>query len=183
VFLNLRFGVSQNFHFLTPRTQLATFCNFGLGFFGFRISDFEFCTDMEVNLAKSTSNTFDYLLKAAAQDRREGRRSACRLEGQCRPVQNPQLAAAWPATMLDISCGGFQLLLSRRFEPGTLLVVDVRDRAGQARMLVARVVRVALLTRGRWVHGCAFSVPLTAEDLDSLLPAGAGSSQPTRKAS
>jgi hypothetical protein len=145
--------------------------------------DFEFLQDMEVILAESTWNTFDYLLKAAAQDRRDGRRSACRLEGQCRPVQNPQLAAAWPATLLDISCGGFQLLLSRRFEPGTLLVVDVHDPAGQAtRMLVARVVRVSMLTRGRWIHGCAFSVPLTPEDLDSLLKTSASPS-PTRKAS
>ena len=140
--------------------------------------------DTEVLLAESTSNVFDYLLKAAAQDRRDGGRTACRLEGQCRPVENPQLAAAWPATVLDISSGGFQLLLSRRFEPGTLLVVDVRDPTGQAtRMLVARVVRVASLTRGRWIHGCAFSAPLTAEDLDSLLKNPAGARPTTRKAS
>ena len=140
--------------------------------------------DTEVLLAESTSNVFDYLLKAAAQDRRDGGRSACRLEGQCRPVENPQVAAAWPATVLDISCGGFQLLLSRRFEPGTLLVVDVHDPAGQAtRMLVARVARVTTLTRGRWVHGCAFSVPLTPEDLESLLKNAANPSLPNKKAS
>jgi hypothetical protein len=139
---------------------------------------------MEVVLAESHLNTFDYLLKASAEDRRDAKRSACRLEGQCRPVVNPQVAAAWPATILDISCGGFQLLLSRRFEPGTLLVVDVHDTAGQAtRMLVARVARVTSLTRGRWIHGCAFSVPLTAEDLESLLKTSATPSPPTRKAS
>ena len=139
---------------------------------------------MEVILAESHLNTFDYLLKAAARDRRDGRRSACRLEGQCRPVENPQVAAAWPATVLDISCGGFQLLLSRRFEPGTLLVVDVHDPAGQAtRMLVARVARVTTLTRGRWVHGCAFSVPLSTEDLESVLRTSAAPSSPAKKAS
>ncbi len=139
---------------------------------------------MEVILAESHLNTFDYLLKAAVRDRRDGRRSACRLEGQCRPVENPQVAAAWPATVLDISCGGFQLLLSRRFEPGTLLVVDVHDPAGQAtRMLVARVARVTTLTRGRWIHGCAFSVPLTPEDLESLLKNAADPRLPNKKAS
>ena len=135
-------------------------------------------------MAESNQSTFDYLLKAASRDRRDGRRSACRLEGQCRPVENPQVAAAWPATVLDISCGGFQLLLSRRFEPGTLLVVDVHDPAGHAtRMLVARVARVTTLTRGRWIHGCAFSVPLTAEDLESLLKNPADPRLPNKKAS
>ena len=139
---------------------------------------------MEVILAESHLSTFDYLLKAAARDRRDGRRSACRLEGQCRPVANQQVAAPWPATILDISCGGFQLLLSRRFEPGTLLVVDVHDPAGQAtRMLVARVARVTSLTRGRWIHGCAFSVPLTTEDLESLLKNPADARLPNKKAS
>jgi PilZ domain len=150
----------------------------------FRISDFEFLHDMEVILAESHLSTFDYLLKTSAQDRREGNRSACRLECQCRPVQNPQVAAAWPATLLDISSSGFQLLLSRRFEQGTLLVVDVHDAAGQAtRMLVARVARVTSLTRGRWIHGCAFSAPLTSEDLESLLKNSADPQRPNRKAS
>jgi len=139
---------------------------------------------MEVILAESHLSTFDYLLKTSAQDRRDGKRSACRLEGQCRPVQNPQVAAAWPATILDISCGGFQLLLSRRFEQGTLLVVDVHDSAGQAtRMLVARVARVTSQTRGRWIHGCAFSVPLSTEDLESLLKNAADPRLPNKKAS
>src|SRR5207247_10210428 len=98
---------------------------------------------MEVILAESHLSTFDYLLKASAQDRRDGKRSACRLEGQCRPVQNPQVAAAWPATILDISCGGFQLLLSRRFEQGTLLVVDVHDSAGQATRMLGEIGRAS----------------------------------------
>jgi len=150
------------------------FCNFE-----FRIS-----LGMEVILAESHLSTFDYLMKTSAQDRREGNRSACRLEGQCRPVQSSQMAAAWPATILDISSGGFQLLLSRRFEQGTLLVVDVHDAAGQAtRMLVARVARVTSLTRGRWIHGCAFSVPLSPEDLESLLKNSAETQRPNRKAS
>ncbi len=121
-------------------------------------------------MPESKRTTFQYLLKAAAQDRREGRRVPCLLQGQCKPVENPRLAAPWPATIRDLSAGGFQLLLSRRFEPQTLLLVDLHNAQGQAtRMLLARVVRVASLTRGRWIHGCACSVPLAAEDLDALL--------------
>ena len=121
-------------------------------------------------MPESPRGTFDYLLKTAAQDRREEPRSACRLEGQCRPVAHAHLAAAWPATIRDLSASGFQLLLSRRFEQGTLLVVDVQDPTGHAtRMLVARVVRVSSLVRGRWILGCAFTVPLTPDDLEALL--------------
>jgi PilZ domain len=127
---------------------------------------------------------FDYLLKTAACDRREEPRSACRLEAQCRPVAHAQLAAAWPATIRDLSANGFQLFLSRRFEPGTLLVVDVQDPSGQAtRMLVARVVRVSSPVRGRWILGCAFSVPLTPDDLEALLKIPAVPPLPDKKAS
>jgi hypothetical protein len=95
-----------------------------------------------------------------------------------------QLSAAWPVTIRDIGASGCQLLLSRRFEPGTLLVVDVQDGQGQpARMLLARVARVASLARGRWILGCAFSVPLTADDLASLLKLTSTNRLPDRKAS
>lgn len=95
-----------------------------------------------------------------------------------------QVSAAWPVTIRDISAGGFQLLLSRRFEPGTLLVVDVHDGQGQAtRMMLARVARVTSMARGRWILGCAFSVPLTPDDLDSLLKLASTNRLPDRKAS
>jgi hypothetical protein len=95
-----------------------------------------------------------------------------------------QLSAAWPVTIRDIGIGGCQLLLSRRFEPGTLLVVDLHDGQGQpGRMVLARVVRVTSLARGRWILGCAFTVPLTPDDLDSLLKLPATNRLPDRMAS
>jgi hypothetical protein len=45
------------------------------------------------------------------------------------------------------------------------------------------VARVTTLTRGRWIHGCAFSVPLTSEDLESLLKNAADPRLPNKKAS
>ena len=135
-------------------------------------------------MAEPDQSTFDYLLKAAVQERRNVKRTACQLECQCRPMESHQMSAAWPATIRDISSGGFQLLLSRRFEPGTLLVVDVQDSQGQAtRMLLARVVRVASLARGRWILGCTFSVPLTSDDLASILKLPAATRLPDKKAS
>jgi hypothetical protein len=139
---------------------------------------------MEVVLAASGPTTFDYLLKLASRERREGGRIPCQLEGQCRPMDSLQLSAAWPVTIRDICAGGCQLLLSRRFEPGTLLVIDVLDGHNQpARMLLARVVRVASLARGRWILGCTFTVPLTSDDLDSLLKLPSSPQLPEKKAS
>jgi len=139
---------------------------------------------METFLAESSPTTFDYLLKLASRERREGGRIACQLEGQCRPMDSLQLSAAWPVTIRDICAGGCQLLLSRRFEPGTLLVVDVHDEQNQpARMLLARVVRVTSLARGRWILGCTFTVPLTPDDLDSLLKLPSSTRLPDKKAS
>jgi hypothetical protein len=135
-------------------------------------------------LAGSSPTTFDYLLKLATRERREGGRIMCQLEGQCRPMDSLQLSAHWPVTIRDICAGGCQLLLSRRFEPGTLLVIDVHDEQNQpTRMLLARVARVGSLARGRWILGCTFSVPLTTEDLDSLLKIPSTSRLPDRKAS
>ena len=140
--------------------------------------------DTDVTMPESNQSTFDYLLKLAVRERRDIKRTACQLECQCRPMESHQLPAAWPATIRDISSGGFQLLLSRRFEPGTLLVVDVQDGQGQAtRMLLARVVRVTSLARGRWILGCTFSVPLTPDDLETILKLPSASRLPAKKAS
>ena len=132
----------------------------------------------------SNPTTFEYFLKFASPERRDNKRTVCQLEGQCRPMDSMQLSAAWPVTIRDLSATGLQLLLSRRFEPGTLLVVDVHDNQGQAtRMLLARVIRVASLAKGRWILGCTFTVPLTPEDLDSLLKLPTPSRFPDKKAS
>lgn len=155
--------------------------------FRIRNSNFRFRNllhDTEVILPTPNPTTFDYLLKLEPRERRDGKRTACQLEGQCRPMQGHQVSASWPVTVHNISESGFQLLLSRRFEPGTLLVVDVHDVQGQAtRMLLGRVVRVTSMARGRWILGCTFTVPLTPDDLSSLLTLASTNQLPSRKAS
>jgi hypothetical protein len=109
-------------------------------------------------------------LKTAIQERRAWKRYTCRFEGQCKPVGNLHISSPWPATLQDISQGGFQLMLSRRFEPGTLLVVEANlPREESARMFLGRVVRVSVPTQGRWVLGCALSTPLAKDDLATLI--------------
>ena len=109
-------------------------------------------------------------LRTATPERRASKRYACRFEGQCKPVGNLHCSSSWPATVQDVSQNGFQLLMSRRFEPGTLLVVEVDlPQADCPRMFLGRVVRVAMPVKGRWVLGCALSAPLAKDELSTLV--------------
>jgi hypothetical protein len=77
---------------------------------------------------------------------------------------------AWPAETCDIGRGGIGLSVPRRFEPGTVLSIEVRPSGGGSPCyLMAQVVRVAAEDKGSWRLGCKFVTPLAEEDLQSLL--------------
>jgi hypothetical protein len=76
----------------------------------------------------------------------------------------------WPAVVRDISSGGLRLSLTRRFEPGTTLIVELPTRsAGRMRALPVRVVHVRARLDGCWTTGCQFASPLDEHELQSLL--------------
>ena len=76
----------------------------------------------------------------------------------------------WPATVQDLARGGICLCLGRRLEPGTILSVELHPGvAARACMLDARVVYVRAHGLGCWQVGCAFTRPLTDEELRELL--------------
>jgi serine/threonine protein kinase len=95
--------------------------------------------------------------------------SACRVEPSVH-ADAPEPEDCWPATLLDVSTRGMGLLLARRFEPGTELLIEVEatDDA-PARSLRLRVTRVRRYALGHWNVGGVFSEPLSAEDVQSLL--------------
>lgn len=75
----------------------------------------------------------------------------------------------WPAKVLDISCGGTALTVTRRFESGAILNLELCDRAGQVtRTVLARVAHVTALPNGDWVLGCRFAKPLSQEDINTF---------------
>jgi hypothetical protein len=83
-------------------------------------------------------------------------------------VPDPQ--EVWPLVVQDVSASGVGILLARRCEPGTELVIEVSAGADRAvRSLPARVVRVRKDNFGHWMHGCAFLAPLEEPELTALL--------------
>lgn len=73
--------------------------------------------------------------------------------------------------VLDLSFSGIGLLLPRRLELDTLLLIDLetRDERHVPLQLLARVARVALRKGGGWITGCAFFSDLSDAELEALL--------------
>ncbi len=106
--------------------------------------------------------------RPAPAERRAAVRHACQLDTSCRSVTGGR-DVPWPARVRDISLTGLCLVVSRRFEPGTLLSVDVQAAAGDfPSTLLAHVVRVSGLTGGDWALGCVFATPLSEDELQAL---------------
>lgn len=77
---------------------------------------------------------------------------------------------SWPLVIRDISAGGIGLLLARRFELGTVLLIEYGGGPNvPTRKLSARVTRVQREQTGHWVHGCAFLDPLPVSELEMLV--------------
>jgi hypothetical protein len=101
-----------------------------------------------------------------AIERRAAVRYACVLETACRSLAG-SADVRWPARVRDISATGICLLVSRRFEPGSLLAIDLSSDFASAPL--ARVVRVNWQADGDWALGCAFVTRLSDEELRTLL--------------
>jgi serine/threonine protein kinase len=109
------------------------------------------------------------------QERRASVRYCCDLDTACNlqvsvHPDEVELQEQWQGTVRDLSVGGIGLLLARRFEPGTLLTVELRssDRS-LTRSLQIRVTHVKRSGRGRWFVGAAFTEKLGKEELRKLL--------------
>jgi len=76
----------------------------------------------------------------------------------------------WVVRIQDICRDGVRLLFKQRFEPGTLLRLEVPRKPQETPLLVqARVVHVVPYRDGSFGLGCAFSRPLTDEELKDLM--------------
>jgi hypothetical protein len=105
-----------------------------------------------------------------ADNRRAWVRYPCAQKGVCRAVANSQYGGLWPAKVRDISTSGISLIMSRRFEAGTVLVVELDNTSGdESILLLARVVRVTERRRDDWIMGCTLSKQLSTNELTGLV--------------
>ncbi len=101
-------------------------------------------------------------------ERRAAVRQSSDLQGVCQPMARTR-EVTWAATIRDISVVGMGLLLPRRFEPGTLLTVEMTSKDGRTRRyLLARVIRVERRAKA-WETGCTFLHALGHDELRELL--------------
>jgi serine/threonine protein kinase len=86
------------------------------------------------------------------------------------PTEQTDASAIWPLVVRDVSTTGIGILLARRCEPGTELLIELMSEGSQvARSLPVTVVRVRRDTLGHWVHGCQFPMPLDEAALAAVL--------------
>ncbi|HXG09930.1 MAG TPA: PilZ domain-containing protein [Gemmataceae bacterium] len=118
--------------------------------------------------------------QGAPGERRAHVRHSCSQPAFFQPAPQPGDDLWWQAEICDMSIGGLALITRRRFEPGTILDVQVPNEEGSGeRILLARVARVVRQEDATWLIGCEFLRRIDNEDLQALLQAG---SQPSAAA-
>jgi serine/threonine protein kinase len=104
----------------------------------------------------------------STEERRADPRFPSALEASCRPVRGGK--DQWLAEVQDISLTGIRLELERRFEPGAVLAIAVLEEQQETTAMWLATVRwVRMTASGRWSVGCAFTSPLSENDLNLLL--------------
>lgn len=106
--------------------------------------------------------------RQSTRDRRAWVRFTCDLQVACVPAdEDPEIL--WPARVVNVSQGGVGLLLSRRFEPETLLQVEVQiPEKGFSRPMIVQVKHVTGHDYGGWLMGCSFTQPLDEDEVRQL---------------
>ncbi len=103
-----------------------------------------------------------------SSERRGNARLPCGQAAFCR-TDPPQDYIFWTARARDISTGGIRLVLSHRFEPGTVLAVELLNaKQSIGREIAARVVYATAVGGSGWIIGCEFANRLSEAELAAL---------------
>jgi serine/threonine protein kinase len=106
--------------------------------------------------------------KPSSSEQRATVRYPSRKDGSCQPL-SAEKEVHWTAKVRDISSCGMGLVVNRRFEPRTVLVVELAGpKKGAGHRLLVRVARVRALSSRRWLLGCVFANRLGEEEVQAL---------------
>jgi hypothetical protein len=90
----------------------------------------------------------------------------------CKPPIKPppgEPEVAWLGNVRDVSAAGIGLNMSRRFEPGAELIVELSAPDDETVRFPVYVVHATPEKQGRWIIGCEFVFPLSEEELQAFL--------------
>ena len=106
---------------------------------------------------------------ARGRDRRATTRFESAKECPCQALSSEK-DVRWSAEVKDVSADGIGLLMNRRFEPRTVLTLEIpaKDQTAAHRLLI-RVVRVQPMTKRRWLVGCIFAMRLGDEEVRTMI--------------
>jgi hypothetical protein len=105
---------------------------------------------------------------AEPADRRAEQRFPVNADASC-PFLSPVVTDFGPVKIRDISMAGLGLLVSRRVEPGSLLVVTLSNVARGFTKTVLVQVTHSTPRDGAFLLGGTFRVPLTYQEMTVLV--------------
>ena len=108
----------------------------------------------------------------ASTERRAWARHASQRQTLCLSETDTE-EISWAARIQDVSREGVRLRIKRRFEPETMLRLEVLvDPAEAPILLLARVIHVMENPDESFSLGCSLANPLTEEELNKLIAPG-----------
>lgn len=103
-----------------------------------------------------------------AEDRRVWLRHTAKLNIRCEQADEDGESGVY-AVVCDISRGGIQIVAPRRFEPGSILNIELTPAQGDSPLAVlACVIRAQPHGESDWAMGCRFSSELEDEQLHAF---------------
>ncbi len=107
-------------------------------------------------------------LKPALQDYRAWVRFPCDSQATYRPSPAGEVGE-WQAQVTNVSPSGIGLLVSRQFQPGTMLNIALPTHSDECfRTVLVCVIHVTPQENETWALGCSFPTELSAEDLQAF---------------
>lgn len=117
----------------------------------------------------SATATVPACAAAELTEKRASVRFVCGLHGECQPMDPRDAGNCWPTRATNLSRGGINLRMCRRFEPGTILALQFTSFPAEGTFMP--LVKVCHVSADglHWRLGCTWSQELTGEDLRALV--------------